>query len=146
MAKHNPILVPEGARIPEDLKITVVPPGDIVTRLSATTAERAIMPVTSRELQILVEYRDLLDVSLLAVIGLQGVMYNTIWNTYVSTMTRTTVDTLLAEQQAENDARALHGQNPGTTSESRRQSIGRPAAVTFAGDESDDTITGDIGG
>lgn len=149
MARYNLILVPESAVIPEDLRLPVVPAGDIVGRIAACEDQVALMPVNSRELQILVEYRDLLDVDVQAVVGLQGAMYNTIWNTYVSTMKRTTVDALLAKQQENADMRAVEGQRPVVNPDTRRAALGSSRNL-FADAPSpeadvDDSKTGDLG-
>lgn len=148
MAKYSIILIPTGAIVPEEITIPIAPKGDFVERISAGRDQPVIMEVNSRELQALVEYRDLLDVDITAVIGLHGAMYNTIWNTYVSTMRRTTVDALLADQQIANDALADQGQVSVTNSNSRRASLSR---VKFGDDKrpesatDDDETTGDIG-
>lgn len=148
MAKYSIILIPTGAIVPEEIIIPIAPKGDFVERISAGRDQPVIMEVNSRELQALVEYRDLLDVDITAVIGLHGAMYNTIWNTYVSTMRRTTVDALLADQQIANDALADQGQVSITNSNTRRASLSR---VKFGDDKrpepaaDDDETTGDIG-
>lgn len=148
MAKYSIILIPTGAIVPEEITIPIAPKGDFVERISAGRDQPVIMEVNSRELQALVEYRDLLDVDITAVVGLHGAMYNTIWNTYVSTMRRTTVDALLADQQIANDALADQGQVLITNSNTRRASLSR---VKFGDDKQpepaadDDETTGDIG-
>lgn len=148
MAKYSIILVPTGAIIPEEIKSPIAPKGDFIERISAGREQPVIMEVNSRELQALVEYRDLLDVDITAVIGLHGAMYNTIWNTYVSTMRRTTVDALIAEQRIANDALADQGQVVINNTSTRRASLSRVRFDDTADssiDSNDDAITGDIG-
>lgn len=145
MSKYTIILIPTGAIVPEEITIPVAPKGDFIERVSSGQEHPVIMEVNSRELQALVEYRDLFDVDITAVIGLHGAMYNTIWNTYVSTMRRTTVDALIAEQQMANDAAADRGQVAINTSTTRRASLSRVKIADDTVDANDDRETGDIG-
>lgn len=148
MAKYSIILIPTGAIVPEEIKIPIAPKGDFIERVSSGREQPVIMEVNSRELQALVEYRDLFNVDITAVIGLHGAMYNTIWNTYVSTMRRTTVDALIAEQQIANDALADQGQVAINTPSTRRASLSRVRFDDGAEqqtDSNDDAVTGDIG-
>jgi len=136
------ILVPEKAVIPEDIGFPIKKDGDIIARIHASEAEELIVPVSTRELQMLVEYRDLFQAEIRAVIGLTGTMYNTIWNTYVSTMKRVTVDNLKTEAFESRNARADMGQVVETNPEVRERAFGRlrPAPEIA----SDDIKTGDI--
>lgn len=117
------IIIPIKAVLPEGVTIPVVSEGGFIDRLYEATDKEIILPVTTRELQLLIEYRDLLDIDIRAVIGLTGAMYNTIWNTYISTLTRITTDNLLYESKEEADANSVAGQNPETSFESRRSSV-----------------------
>lgn len=144
MSKYNLILIPAGATLPEDLKLKIVPRGDFIAAIAAAEAEPAVMEVGSRELQALVEYRDLFNCDLVAVVGLSGTIYNTIWNQYVSTMRRTTVDQLLADQQVANDVSANTGQQTETNVFLRRQAVSISSGLP--GTVDDDDTTGDIGG
>lgn len=146
MPKYSIILIPTGAIVPEEITIPLAPKGDFIERISAGLDQPVIIEVNSRELQCLVEYRDLLDVDITAVIGLHGAMYNTIWNTYVSTMRRTTVDALMADQQIANDKLADQGQVPVNTSSTRRASLSRVKFNESDVSQNDDSVTGDIGG
>lgn len=135
------ILIPERAVVPEDIDIPVVKDGDIIQRIFAGAEQEVMIPVNSRELQLLVEYRDLLHVELRAVIGLSGAMYNTIWNTYVSTMKRVTVDNLRTELFEDRNARSDAGQiepTSPTIRAARVRTIG--AQPTVEGDD----LTGEI--
>lgn len=145
MPKYNLILIPAGAVVPEEIRIPVAPKGDIIERIMAGRDKPVILEVSTRELQALVEYRDLFDVECVAVIGLHGAMYNTIWNTYVSTMKRTTVDNLLSQQAAELDEMSNAGQIVETNSFTRRASV---SPLRFGDDDvdaNDDAKTGDVG-
>jgi len=117
------IIIPAKAVLPEGVSIPVVEDGSLLDRLYAATDEEIILPVSTRELQLLIEYRDLLDLSIRAVIGLSGAMYNTIWNTYISTLTRITTDTLMYESKEQADQASQQGQNPESTPRSRRASV-----------------------
>lgn len=106
---YNLIIVPEGSSIPEDLQHLVFQGDDIIQKISAGAASAVIVSVNTRELQMLVEYRDLFDAEPIAIIGMQGAMYNTVWNTYVATMERTTLDSLRAKLREDNEAGARAG-------------------------------------
>lgn len=136
------ILVPEKAVIPEDIGFPIKTDGDIIAKIYASEAEALIVPVNTRELQMLVEYLDLFQVEIRAVIGLTGAMYNTIWNTYVSTMKRVTVDNLKTEAFENRNAQADAGQKVETNPEVRERAFGRLRSAPEAA--SDDTKTGDI--
>lgn len=106
------IIVPEGAPLPEEFASLVRREEDIVKKISACAAENGplhIVPVNTRELQLIVEYRDLFDLETKAVIGLQGAMYSTVWNTYVSTMNRVTLDNVRVMMKERNDTSAREG-------------------------------------
>lgn len=110
MSTYKLILAPEGSLIPDDLLHKVVTPSkNIIERIVQCKDEEKIVQVTTTEIQLLVEYRHILDVNLRAIIGLQGSTYNTIWNTYVSAMERTTIDNLRAEEQEANNERSDAG-------------------------------------
>lgn len=110
MATFNLVLAPEGSTIPDDLMHLVVQPAkNLIDRIIQCRDEERIVQVTTTEIQLLVEYRHLLDVGMRAIIGLQGSTYNTIWNTYTSTMERTTIDNLRVEEQSKNDDRSNEG-------------------------------------
>lgn len=146
MSKYNLIVIPQGAIVPEEITIPIAPKGDIIERIAAGRDKPVILEVTTRELQALVEYRDLFDVECTAVIGLHGAMYNTIWNTYVSTMKRTTVDNLLTQQAEALDKLSNAGQVAETNPFSRRASV-MPVSFGREGDmpdANDDPQTGDI--
>lgn len=117
------IIIPVKAVLPEGVTIPVIAEGDFIDRLYEATDKEIILPVTTRELQLLIEYRDLLDIDIRAVIGLTGAMYNTIWNTYISTLTRITTDNLLYESKEEADAASQAGQSVESTFESRKSSV-----------------------
>lgn len=146
MSQSNLILIPQGAVVPEELRLARVPKGDFVGAIMACREGVVMYEAGSRELQCLVEYRDLLDVEITAVIGLSGSMYSTIWNTYVSTMRRTTVDQLLADQSEQNDRQSNAGQveetNPFVRASNMREvkSFDPDAPTTVA----DDDKTGDL--
>lgn len=147
-AAFSIVVVPQGAQVPEELQLDVVPAGNIIDRIAAGRDKQVILEATTRELQALVEYRDLFDVDITAVVGLHGAMYNTIWNTYVSTMKRVTIDMLLAEQQDENDAKADAGQVVTTNPSVRRAAFPQfkmAASKTEPETIDDDTETGEIG-
>lgn len=103
MAKYNMIIVPEGAPIPEDLTALIVTGDDVIAKIAACAGPLHIVSVNTRELQLIVEYRDLFDLDTRAVIGLQGAMYSTVWNTYVATMERVTLDNVRAMLKDRND-------------------------------------------
>jgi len=149
MATFNVIVIPQGAQVPDELNIKLVPAGNIIDRVAAGRDSTIIMEASTRELQALVEYRDLFDVEITAVVGLHGAMYNTIWNTYVSTMKRMTIDMLLAEQQAENDAKADTGQvvvtNPSLRRAAFPQFKSTPPKVGTPKTVDDDDETGELG-
>lgn len=146
MAKYNIILIPVGAIVPEEIRIPIAPKGDVIERIAAGRDRPVILEVTTRELQALVEYRDLFDVECVAVIGLHGAMYNTIWNTYVSTMKRTTVDNLLSEQAKELDQLSNAGQVTETNPRTRRAGVSqlRFGDADTEVDSNDDSVTGDL--
>lgn len=103
------ILIPEGSVLPEDVAHMHVKGVDTLKKILAGDEKRVIVDINVRELQLIVEYRDLFDIDVEAVIGLQGAMYSTVWNTYISTMDRLTVDNLRAQLQEENAGRAKAG-------------------------------------
>lgn len=103
------IIVPEGSVLPEDLRHLLVKESDFLKRLTAGVDSEVLITVSTRELQLLVEYNDLLAIKMRAIIGLQGAMYSTVWNTYVSTMDRVSVDAFRAEQGERNDERSERG-------------------------------------
>lgn len=82
---------------------------DIIEKIIAGAEKPVIISVNTRELQMIVEYRDLFDAEPTAIIGMQGAMYNTVWNTYVSTMERTTLDAFRASLRDTNDESSQHG-------------------------------------
>lgn len=137
---YNPIIVPEGSTIPEDLQHLVYHGTDVIEKISASKDKQVIISINTRELQLLVEYRDLFDAEPKAIIGLQGAMYNVIWNTYVATMDRVTIDSLRAELREANDGAARAGTDAITrpSRESRAMRL-RPVTRTQdpAPDESD---------
>lgn len=137
------ILIPERAVVPEDIDFEVVKDVDIVQKIAAGATKEVMIPVNSRELQMLVEYRDLLHIELRAVIGLSGAMYNTIWNTYVSTMKRVTVDNLRTETFEARNARSDAGQTE-ETSPAIRASHFRRLSDDSAPTVEDDSATGEI--
>lgn len=146
MSKYSLILIPTGAIMPEEIRIPVAPKGDVIERIAAGREHPVILEVTTRELQALVEYRDLFDIECTAVIGLHGAMYNTIWNTYVSTMKRTTVDNLLTEQAAQLDEMSNAGQIVETNPAARRAAASklRFGSADETVDVNDDPETGDL--
>lgn len=109
MAKYNMIIVPEGSPIPEDLVALAVSGDDVIAKIAACTGPLHIVPVNTRELQLIVEYRDLFDLDTRAVIGLQGAMYSTVWNTYVATMDRVTLENVRALLKDRNDNSSRSG-------------------------------------
>lgn len=137
------ILIPERAIVPDDVDFEVVKDVDIIQKIAAGADKEVMIPVNSRELQMLVEYRDLLHVELRAVIGLSGAMYNTIWNTYVSTMKRVTVDNLRTESFEARNAKSDAGQVE-ETSPTIRASRFRKLTGDDTPTVEDDTSTGEI--
>lgn len=104
------VLIPDGATLPEDLQHLFVHGDDIIKKIMAGDNESgAIVSVNTRELQMIVEYRDLFDCEPIAIIGMQGAMYNTVWNTYVATMERTTLDAYRVRIREKNDVAARAG-------------------------------------
>jgi len=103
------IIIPEGSTLPEDLHHLFVQGDDIIQKIVACKDEAHIVSVNTRELQMLVEYRDLFDAEPVAIIGMQGAMYNTVWNTYVSTMERTTLDAFRTTLRDKNDDKSREG-------------------------------------
>jgi len=103
------IIIPEGSTLPEDLHSMFANGDDIIQKVNACKDEAKIVSVNTRELQMLVEYRDLFDAEPVAIIGMQGAMYNTVWNTYVSTMERTTLDAFRTTLRDKNDDRSRAG-------------------------------------
>lgn len=108
--RYNVIIVPIKAVVPGDVDIPVKAEGDLIERISACREEEMIIPVTVRELQFIVEYRDLLDMRVRAVIGLTGAMYNSMWNMYISPLERVTIPMLIAERAAYLDEESVQGQ------------------------------------
>jgi hypothetical protein len=134
------ILAPEKAIVPDDLTYQVVAGSDIVAKIAAGAEQPVVIPVNVRELQFLVEYRDLFPAEVRAIIGLPGAMYNTIWNTYVSTMTRVTVDDLRAELREGNNARADAGQHPASDPVTRRRGRALNVVPPTEEDLADDSV------
>lgn len=132
------ILIPEGAVLPEDLQHLFVSAPDVIQKIAAGVDRQVIVAVNTRELQMIVEYRDLFDAEPTAIIGLQGAMYNTIWNTYVSTMERTTVDAMRVSLRETNDESAKSGSlaiaRPTRAARAARAVVESPAT----GDEPDE--------
>lgn len=106
---YKMIIIPEGSTLPEELHHLYVNAGDIIEKIIACKDEPKIVSVNTRELQMLVEYRDLFDAEPTAVIGMQGAMYNTVWNTYVATMNRATLDAIRHSIKDSNDDRSREG-------------------------------------
>lgn len=138
------ILVPEKAVVPEDIGFPVVDTGDIIEKIYAGREQEVIVPVNTRELQLLVEYRDLFSVEVRAVIGLTGAMYNTIWNTYISTMKRVTLDNLKSEVFERNNEKADFGQRSDSTVETRQRAFARVIPISQGQAEDDDAAIGTI--
>jgi hypothetical protein len=103
------VIIPEGSTLAEDLQHLYVQGEDIIQKINACKDAQKIVSVNTRELQMLVEYRDLFDAEPIAIIGMQGAMYNTVWNTYVATMDRTTIDAFRTTLRDANDVRAKEG-------------------------------------
>lgn len=103
------VIIPEGSALPEDLQHLFFAGNDIIEKIVAGKEKQVIVTVNTRELQMLVEYRDLFDAEPIAIIGMQGAMYNTVWNTYVATMERTTMDAFRVTLRDTNDANAQAG-------------------------------------
>lgn len=103
------VIIPEGSSLPEDLQHLFFAGKDVIEKISAGRETQVIISVNTRELQLIVEYRDLFDADPIALIGMQGAMYNTIWNTYVATMERATVDSFRATIRDTNDKSAQEG-------------------------------------
>lgn len=137
---YTPIIVPEGSTVPEDLQHLLFHGSDIIEKIAASKGKQIIISVNTRELQLLVEYRDLFDAEPRAVIGLQGAMYNVVWNTYAATMDRVTLDTLRADLREANDATAQAGTDAITrpSRESRAMRL-RPVARASESDAPDET-------
>lgn len=106
---YNLVLIPEGATLPEDLQHLFITGDDIIEKVHAGAERQVIISVNTRELQMLVEYRDLFNAEPIAIIGMQGAMYNTVWNTYVATMERTTIDAFRVTIREANDGLAKAG-------------------------------------
>lgn len=102
-------IIPQGSTLPEDLRHKLIAENDFINRITAGADEEALIMISTRELQLLVEYSDLLAVEVRAVVGLQGAMYSTVWNTYVSTMERVSLDAYRLELQGVNDDKANAG-------------------------------------
>lgn len=102
-------IIPQGSTLPEDIRHKLVNESGLLKRIVAGEHEEALIMVSTRELQMLVEYADLLEIQVRAIIGLQGAMYSTVWNTYVSTMERTSIDAYRAVLEDTNDARSEAG-------------------------------------
>lgn len=103
------VIIPEGSSLPEDLQHLFVQGNDIIEKIAAGASAEVIVSVNTRELQMLVEYRDLFDCTPIAIIGMQGAMYNTVWNTYVATLGRTTLDAYRVTLRDRNDDRSQSG-------------------------------------
>lgn len=103
------VLIPEGSSLPEDLQHLFYAGTDLIDKIMAGAEREVIISVNTRELQMIVEYRDLFDAEPTAIIGMQGAMYNTVWNTYVATMDRTTLDAYRVTIRDTNDVAARDG-------------------------------------
>lgn len=134
------VIIPEGSSLPEDLQHLFVDAEDIIQKINAGKDQQVIVSVNTRELQMLVEYRDLFDADPVAIIGMQGAMYNTVWNTYVATMDRTTIDSFRASMRETNDTLSQAGTDaivrPDRGARIARLNT-RPTAVKPEADESD---------
>lgn len=121
--KYRVVIVPKKALLPDDLTYPTKLDGDLVDKMNECRTQRTIIAVDTRELQLLIEYRDLFDMEILAVIGLNGAIYNTIWNSYVSSMKRVTLDDLIAEAREAANANADAGQRQVTNPVVRRREL-----------------------
>lgn len=134
------VIIPEGSSLPEDLQHLYFAGEDIIQKINAGKDKQVVVSVNTRELQLLVEYRDLFDAEPIAIIGMQGAMYNTVWNTYVATMERTTIDAYRAIMREQNDSLSQAGTDA-ITRPDRGSRIARlnarPAAAKPDADESD---------
>lgn len=133
------VIIPEGSSLPEDLQHLFFNGEDIIQKINAGKESQVIVAVNTRELQMLVEYRDLFDAEPVAIIGMQGAMYNTVWNTYVATMERATLDAYRVTLRDDNDSRSSEG-SLALVRPSRADRVARlvkPAEVDSAPDESD---------
>lgn len=117
------IILPERATLPEDIHLKVLSSGDILGKLAAGAESETAVTLSVRELQLLTEYRDILDVEMRAVVGIPGGMYNTVWNTYVASLPRITVDNLRHEQGEVNNSLAVAGQDMTHTREDRARNV-----------------------
>lgn len=133
------VIIPDGSSLPEDLQHLFFAGKDIIEKIIAGADAQVIVSVNTRELQMLVEYRDLFDAEPVAIIGMQGAMYNTVWNTYVSTMERTTLDAFRVTLRDANDDRAKSGTDAITRPDraSRISRLRTAPGTTPEADESD---------
>lgn len=140
---YDIVIVPAKAAIPEGIDLKVVTEGDIITKIAQASDGACIMPVMTRELQMLIEYRDLIPMRLRAVVGLKGSMFSTLWATYTSTVDRVTVEQLKAESKDARDERSVEGQRPLATPNARAKALVRAAdhlanSIADQTDEDDD--------
>jgi len=109
--RYQVLIVPDGAKIPDDLGFPVKTDGDLIDRLRACEEAETIITVKPRELQLIVSYSDLFAARFRAIIGLPGPHYNTLWNQYAATFERITPDALRAEARLLNNVSSDQGQH-----------------------------------
>jgi hypothetical protein len=127
------LVAPAGAQIPADVRIPIAEGSDIIEKILSSRNEERILLATTRELPMLIEYRDVIPLELRALVGVNGTIFATIWASFISPITaKVTVHDLILEQKRSNDERADSGQRP----KLRFQ----PAIV---GDNSDERTPGD---
>lgn len=131
------VIAPDQGQFAEDFTFPRAQGSSLVERIMDCAVEEKIILVKPRELQLFIEYQDVLALELRALIGVQGAMYSTIWSTYVSSLKRVTVDDLEMEMKRNADDRSTAGQFPQSTVATRA------ASLRVARGEEDDQ-TGDI--
>lgn len=139
------LIVPPNPKLPSELQIpTVTPDGDLVERLILCKDEELLFPIGDRELQLLIEFRDVIPLQIRALIGLPNTEYDAVWSTYAASLDRVTIDNIEYELRTKADQRSDAGQTPETTPVTRSALLRRTFVTDEDPDEDEDEVTGEI--
>lgn len=138
------LITPPNPKLPTELIVSRVPEdADFIGRLLSCQETEQLFPIGDRELQLLIEFRDVIPLQIRALIGLPGTDYDAVWSTYAASLDRITLDNLEYELRVEANKRSDEGQNVQSTTESRNALV-RPKVITDE-DADEEELTGEIG-
>lgn len=142
---YHLLIVPLGATLPPELNVPVAPDGDLIIRLLSATEVETLFPIDVRELQCLIEFRDVIPLHIRALIGLPDAEYGSVWSTYAASLDRVTIENIAFEQQKKANVRSDTGQREPDEPVHRASLFKRDRPTDDVGeDDPDDEKTGTI--